>query len=180
MPRVPAAYHERRRRQILDAARARFAERGFHGTSMDEIIATAGLSAGSVYRQFAGKDELVLAVIDDVLAEMAAQVAAVAAQEPGEPARAVAALLRQSPGVGAEQRTARAQTRAIALHAWAEATGDPVVRERVAGWYRALLGAGDRAMLYAALVPGMFVLALLLDEPDEVSRALADAVDQLR
>jgi AcrR family transcriptional regulator len=51
----------RTREQILEAALAAFRERGFDGTSMREIAERAGLSLGSAYYYFTGKDELVFA-----------------------------------------------------------------------------------------------------------------------
>jgi TetR/AcrR family transcriptional regulator, repressor for uid operon len=55
----------RRRRQILDAAMACFRRRGFHQTSMQEICAEAGLSAGAVYRYFPSKTDIIAAIADE-------------------------------------------------------------------------------------------------------------------
>ncbi len=52
------------RGEILDAALACFASRGYHETSVDDIAARAGLSKGAIYWHFAGKRELFLALID--------------------------------------------------------------------------------------------------------------------
>ena len=62
MPRVSEEHLERRRRQILDAARTCFVRKGFHQTSMQDVFTESGLSAGAVYRYFKSKDELVLAL----------------------------------------------------------------------------------------------------------------------
>ncbi|WP_330232334.1 TetR/AcrR family transcriptional regulator [Nocardia sp. NBC_00508] len=62
MPRVSEEHLERRRRQILDAARKCFARKGFHETSMQDVFAESGLSAGAVYRYFKSKDELITAL----------------------------------------------------------------------------------------------------------------------
>ena len=56
MPKVSDAYLAARRRQILDAAAACFARDGFHRTSMQDIVRESGISAGLVYRYFAGKE----------------------------------------------------------------------------------------------------------------------------
>jgi AcrR family transcriptional regulator len=63
MPKVTDAHLAARRRQIMDAAAAAFAERGFAGTSMADIVRASGLSVGAVYRYFSSKEELVLAVV---------------------------------------------------------------------------------------------------------------------
>ncbi|WP_280259295.1 TetR/AcrR family transcriptional regulator [Nocardia abscessus] len=62
MPRVSEEHLERRRLQILDGARRCFTRKGFHETSMQDVFAESGLSAGAVYRYFKSKDELVTAL----------------------------------------------------------------------------------------------------------------------
>jgi TetR/AcrR family transcriptional repressor of uid operon len=57
-----------RRRQILDAARACFAARGFHAASTADISAAAGVSVANMYQYFASKDDLVVAMAEDDLA----------------------------------------------------------------------------------------------------------------
>jgi AcrR family transcriptional regulator len=61
--RLPAA---RRRRQLLDVAVDVFAERGFHGTSMDEVAEAAGVTKPVLYQHFDSKRELFLELLDDV------------------------------------------------------------------------------------------------------------------
>lgn len=51
-----------RREEILDAAARLFAERGYHGVSIDDIGAAVGMSGPGIYRHFTGKE--------DVLAQM--------------------------------------------------------------------------------------------------------------
>lgn len=58
-----------RREAILDAAAALFLERGFHGTSIDEVGAAAGISGPGVYRHVASKDALLMAVLDRLWSE---------------------------------------------------------------------------------------------------------------
>lgn len=53
-----------RRQQLLDVSRARFAERGFDGTSIEEIAARAGVSKPVVYEHFGGKEGLYAVVVD--------------------------------------------------------------------------------------------------------------------
>jgi AcrR family transcriptional regulator len=64
MPKVTQAHLDARRRQIVDAARVRFAGHGFARTSMADIVAEAGLSNGAIYRYFRSKDEIVVAVCE--------------------------------------------------------------------------------------------------------------------
>jgi AcrR family transcriptional regulator len=48
----------------LAAARRQFAERGYHGATVDAIAEEAGFSKGAVYSQFGSKDDLMLAVLE--------------------------------------------------------------------------------------------------------------------
>jgi AcrR family transcriptional regulator len=68
---------ERRRQQtrevLLAAAAQVFAERGFHGASLDQVAAAAGFTKGAVYSNFKNKDDLFLALIEAAYSrEMAA------------------------------------------------------------------------------------------------------------
>jgi AcrR family transcriptional regulator len=42
-----------------------FAEKGFHGSTIDEVAKRAGFTKGAVYSNFTGKDDLFLALLDD-------------------------------------------------------------------------------------------------------------------
>jgi AcrR family transcriptional regulator len=53
-----------RREQLLDVGRQLFAERGFDGTSVEEIAARASVSKPVVYEHFGGKEGLYAVVVD--------------------------------------------------------------------------------------------------------------------
>lgn len=53
-----------RREQLLDIGRRLFAERGFDGTSIEEVAARAGVSKPVVYEHFGGKEGLYAVVVD--------------------------------------------------------------------------------------------------------------------
>jgi len=53
-----------RREQLLDIGRTLFAERGYEGTSVEEIAAKAGVSKPVVYEHFGGKEGLYAVVVD--------------------------------------------------------------------------------------------------------------------
>ncbi|WP_405660011.1 TetR/AcrR family transcriptional regulator [Streptomyces sp. NBC_01166] len=65
MARVSQEHLDARRRQILAGAARCFARNGFHGTSMQDVLKEVGLSAGAVYRYFAGKEDLIAAIADE-------------------------------------------------------------------------------------------------------------------
>jgi AcrR family transcriptional regulator len=54
----------RTREELLVAARTVFLRRGFHGATLDEIAEEAGYTKGAVYSNFAGKDDLYLALLE--------------------------------------------------------------------------------------------------------------------
>ncbi|MFE5244394.1 MULTISPECIES: TetR/AcrR family transcriptional regulator [unclassified Streptomyces] len=70
MARVSQEHLDARRRQILQGAARCFAGNGFHGTSMQDVLKEIGLSAGAVYRYFAGKEELITAIADEAFASI--------------------------------------------------------------------------------------------------------------
>jgi AcrR family transcriptional regulator len=53
-----------RRQQLLDVARALFAEKGFDATSIEEIAHRAGVSKPVVYEHFGGKEGIYAVVVD--------------------------------------------------------------------------------------------------------------------
>ncbi|QEV16401.1 TetR/AcrR family transcriptional regulator [Streptomyces alboniger] len=85
MARVSQEHLDARRRQILDGAALCFARNGFHATSMQDVLKEVGLSAGAVYRYFAGKDELIAAIASEVLTEIRGIFDTAARQSPPPP-----------------------------------------------------------------------------------------------
>lgn len=59
MPRLSSEQQQSRRNRILDAAELCFAQQGFHRTTMHDICARAGMSAGALYVYFASKEQLI-------------------------------------------------------------------------------------------------------------------------
>ena len=58
-PRI-SARRQATRERVLQAAGEVFAERGFHGASVEDICERAGLTRGAFYSNFSSKDDLVL------------------------------------------------------------------------------------------------------------------------
>ncbi|MFC5218127.1 TetR/AcrR family transcriptional regulator [Streptomyces coerulescens] len=85
MARVSQEHLDARRRQILDGAARLFARNGFHATSMQDVLKEVDLSAGAVYRYFSGKDDLIAAIVKEVLGEIRAAFADVTRQSPPPP-----------------------------------------------------------------------------------------------
>ncbi|HEY7323311.1 MAG TPA: TetR/AcrR family transcriptional regulator [Streptosporangiaceae bacterium] len=129
------------RAHIIDVAMRLFAAHGFDGTSIEAVLAESGVSRGSLYHHFAGKDVLFLAVLETVGARLAEQTA-VALQDARDPVD----VLR----IGGVQ--------------WLRQASDPVVRQimlidapAVLGWRRwremdeqSTLGVIRSAIAYSA------------------------------
>ena len=71
-----------RRAQLLAISREVFAERGFEGTSVEEIAARAGVSKPVVYEHFGGKDGAYQAVVEQETSALHAEIRA-ALNKPG-------------------------------------------------------------------------------------------------
>jgi len=56
--------NERRRGQILGGAAGYFMRRGFHQTTMQKICAQAGMSFRGIYKYFASKDAIIVAIAE--------------------------------------------------------------------------------------------------------------------
>ena len=79
MPRISPEKLEERRQQIRAAAARCFARKGIQATTMREIFAEAGLSAGAVYNYYRTKDDLIADGITASTAESADAITAAAA-----------------------------------------------------------------------------------------------------
>ena len=76
-----------RRRELLDAAVAVFARKGYRRASISDIIAAADAARGTFYLYFKSKEDVFLAILDDFQARLSAMLgeeAAVAATRAGD------------------------------------------------------------------------------------------------
>jgi AcrR family transcriptional regulator len=80
---------EERRRQILDAALRVFAEKGYHGTSIADVVDAAGVARGTFYLYFEGKNQIFVELLDELLATFRASVRGI------DPSPAAAPLVDQ-------------------------------------------------------------------------------------
>ena len=67
MPRLTEATKAARRAQIIEAAVSCFLEKGYTNTSMSDIIKASGLSSGSIYSHFSGKEDILVSAINERL-----------------------------------------------------------------------------------------------------------------
>ena len=83
-PRLSRAeQNDRNRALLLAAARRVFLERGYYAATLDQIADEAGFSKGAVYSRFASKSDMFLALLEDRIAERAAQNARLAGELAG-------------------------------------------------------------------------------------------------
>jgi len=80
------------RQHILEAAEQVFAEHGFDSAKLQDISRLAGVSMGTIYAQFPGKEDLFRALLDTRGRELL-QVAKAGAQSHDDPARALDDLI---------------------------------------------------------------------------------------
>lgn len=88
---------DRKHRLIVEAATATFLAKGYPGTSMDDIAATAAVSKQTVYKHFADKEQLfadvVLATTDQVNGVV--RIVAAALRDGADPERGLTELARR-------------------------------------------------------------------------------------
>ena len=125
MPKVSQEYRDERRAHILAAARRCFVRSGFHGTSMQDLVAEAAMSSGAVYRYFPSKDAMIEAIAEQNLDQVVAVVRDSVGQGLGVGA-AVASVLEYVATRHAEDDFA-----AIALLVWSEALRNPALASRL-------------------------------------------------
>jgi TetR/AcrR family transcriptional repressor of uid operon len=65
MRKLDPEKHEAKRQQILRAATACFARRGFHQTRTAEICAEAGMSPGNLFHYFDSKEAIIEALVEE-------------------------------------------------------------------------------------------------------------------
>jgi len=82
-----------RREEILEIAVGLFASRGYHGVSMDDIGAAAGVTGPALYHHFAGKEAMLVAALNPVSEGLLEGGRARVAQQPGDPVGALRSLV---------------------------------------------------------------------------------------
>jgi len=127
MPKISAQAAAERRSRLLDAAERCFADRGIDGTTMQDVIAESGMSAGGIYGYFASKADIVAAVAVRRHDRDAALLDGVA--DDGDPLQLLREIGRR---FATDLATAEGQRiRRVALRLWSEALSSDDVRRSV-------------------------------------------------
>lgn len=85
-------YDRRQAEVVLDAARV-FAARGYDQTSVPQLATELGLAAGSLYHYFGGKEQLLIAICNEIMDPLLERAAALEAQSL-DPVKHLRALVR--------------------------------------------------------------------------------------
>jgi AcrR family transcriptional regulator len=92
---TPAQTRRRsRREEILQIAVGLFASRGYHGVSMDDIGAAAGVTGPALYHHFKGKEAMLASALIPVSEQLLAGGKARIDEHPDEPKRQIRRLQR--------------------------------------------------------------------------------------
>jgi len=185
VPRITAERRAARRQQILEAAWECFTRHGFQATTMDQVAAAAGVSAGTTYTYFATKDELVIATAEVAMSRFAQAFEQLADRaDPASPTEILAAIADELRQRGEHPRYDMTK---IALQAWAESIRGPAVHrtireghDRLGVILRTLVQRwaattaqpvdSDRTSeLLQTLVPGLMLATVLTGHPPTIT-----------
>ncbi|MFF4274549.1 TetR/AcrR family transcriptional regulator [Streptomyces sp. NPDC001536] len=163
MARVSQEHLDARRRQILDGAAICFARNGFHATSMQDVLKEVDLSAGAVYRYFSGKEELIAAVVAEVLGSVRGAFEEASRQSPPPPPDDLVTLVLGRTLAARENLTVDGEPAfpRLVIQVWAETLRNKelaaVLHDGYAGvrqaWTRIVEGYQDAGMMRADVHP---------------------------
>lgn len=112
-----AERQQQTRDRLVEVAAEMFLEIGYAGTSLDKVAVAAGFSKGAVYSNFAGKEELCMAVLDTIHAEKIRLIGEVFAEDTPIEARLQSFVEWSRTGLGEPQwTTLEVEFAAVARH----------------------------------------------------------------
>jgi AcrR family transcriptional regulator len=185
---------ERRRREVVDAARRVIVERGLEATSLRRIARVAGFTTGVVTHHFPHKQAVIVAAFEGASADWHAEVrgALAAAADPAERVVALARVaIPSDPARRAEWRlwsemwtyagrNPEFARRLVATDAlWEGMIREVLAEARGAGLVRAGLDIAAEANVLARLVDGLGLRAWLSGGWEQARARLADHLGTL-
>ena len=141
MPRVSAAHEQEVRDRILDAAARVFAEKGYHSSTIADVVRESGLSVGAIYTLLLGQGR---ADPPDLRPDRRPRPRR--ARRRDSPRRRPPPNGWRSPSASTSRPSTSTTARpgqVTLVQAWAEADREPGVREMLAGRRERLAGAGQ-------------------------------------
>ena len=164
--RAERADKARNRARILAAASEAFAERGVE-TQMDDVAARAGLGVGTLYRHFATKEALMVALMERKFEQILEVTRRGIEREDGEPFEVFADVLREGAEVAAADAAAQDALKRVGDVIWSDAlpaqlellaaTQVLMDRAQAAGTMRSDISAADISMIMCGLSATMSV-----------------------
>jgi AcrR family transcriptional regulator len=133
------------RKRLIGAAETVFARSGYHGASVGEIAREAGATTGALYSNFAGKEDLFLALFEERIAADVGTYSEIVASE--------ATLEDQARGAGdrwMEILRERPDYFPLLIEFWSYAIREPRLRERLATRFAALRSGSAQVASEAA------------------------------
>jgi AcrR family transcriptional regulator len=121
------------RSELLDAAERLFFLRGYHATTLDQVVEEAGYTKGAVYSTYGSKAGLFLALFDRVVDRRVAEIRALMAPHESAEDR-LKALARQP------DDDRNAQFLLLSIEFWVHAAREPQLLVAFAERYRRLRG----------------------------------------
>jgi AcrR family transcriptional regulator len=172
VPRISAAHEHEVRERILAAAMRVFSEKGYHASTIADIVRESGLSVGAIYTHFTGKDELIRLTCDQIAARGLDDLADRLA-----PARSTADRLAIAIRLYIEtiDEFAGGPGQITLVQAWAEADREPGVREMLSGRRERFAGAGGM-IVRQGVIDGELPVWI---DVDAVTRGLLALLDGL-
>lgn len=183
MPRITEQRRSAQRARIVEGMREAVREKGISSVTMSDVIGRSGLSAGAIYGYFSSKDDILLAVAEDLAADRRSALERAIATSPlPPPSHVLRELLTTMPEF--------ARDGAVVLQVWAEATRDPRVsqvfvgvlstlhttlEEYLTSWFTEqqrrdpVADARSATRVMAALVQGFLAQSALLEQTDAIA-----------
>jgi AcrR family transcriptional regulator len=139
VPRISAAHEQEVRDRIVNAAARVFSQKGYHSSTIADVVRESGLSVGAIYTYFPGKEALFRHSCDLIAARGLDELA-----ERLAPATTTAERLAIAITMYVETLDAYgdAPGQTSLIQAWAEAEREPGVREMLSARRERLVGAG--------------------------------------
>jgi AcrR family transcriptional regulator len=128
---TPTRRRSATRARLLEGALEVFAERGFHGASVEDICERAGFTRGAFYSNFGSKDELALALFEATTDRLLEQIAALLPELATQPGTLLDAVLGLLDDAAPDQRQWHLISTEFTLHALrSPEAADALVRQR--------------------------------------------------
>lgn len=141
MPRVSAAHEQEVRDRIVAAAMRVFSERGYRGSTIQDVVRDSGLSVGAIYTYFTSKDELFLACCDLMTAGGLETLGTMLAGKETTAERLATAAAFYIDSI--DHAPEGGPGLVTLVQAWAAADGEPRLREMLMRRRERLVGAGQ-------------------------------------